>query len=82
MAFLKKLNSIIYRIFFLDFQRHLALSLHFEHCKQNDVWPEKLIEELSQLPEILKEKKIENLESIEIDYVRAHHMFFELCDYE
>ena len=43
--------------------------MHFEHCKQNDVWPEKLIEELSHLPEILKEKKLENLESIEIDYV-------------
>ena len=46
----------------------MALSLHFENCKQNDVWPEKLIEELSHLPETLKEKKMESLESIEIYY--------------
>ena len=46
----------------------MALSLHLENCKQNDVWPEKLIEELSHLPETLKEKKMENLDSIEIYY--------------
>ena len=46
----------------------MKLSLHFERCKQNDVWPEQLIEELSHLSETLKEKKMENLESIEIDY--------------
>ena len=46
----------------------MALSLHLENCKQNDVWPEKLIEELSHLSETLKEKKMENLDSIEIYY--------------
>ena len=32
------------------------------------MWPEKLIEELSHLSETLKEKKMENLDSIEIYY--------------
>ena len=39
-------------MFFLNFQRHLGLYLHFLDCKQNDVWPEKLIEELSHVDTI------------------------------